>query len=291
MIEMETATENLPNCHIVGSPILSVFSRLGSLGSDSVGETAETHPPIYREPVRHHRVMHSSLSMPDLNNPPLFEIYVRKRQISDGITELKLSDVVLGNADFHLCNNNDDEDENSRGFLSTSDCRSSTTCPTAGVDEDEVEEAEEEGEDEDGPHLLRWGSSVFTEEGERTASIQWEEDDAIESILVTTPHQVTPNIRRKQIVPSEALQTNDHQNNHNRKWGPTSKKCSRGSPRSIHSFFDPILNMLGRKKGLPREPPEMSDLHVPDAVSCSYDLSDGVSDINPPKYFLSPKCM
>lgn len=287
---METATENLQYYHVVGSPNLSVFSRLGSMGSESIGDAAETHPPIYKEPARHHRVIHSSISMPDLNNPPLFEIYVRKRQISDGIAELKLSDVILGNTDFHLCNNDDDDDGNSRGSLNTSDCRSSRTCPTAGED-DEIEESEEEGEDEDGPHLLRWGSSVFTEEGERTASIQWEEDDAIESIIVSTPDQVTPIIRRKQILPSEAVQTNNNNNNNNKKWGCTNKKTNKGSPRSIHSFFDPIFSMLGRKKSLPREPPVLTDLQVPDAVSCSYDLSDGVPDINPPAFFSSPKCL
>jgi hypothetical protein len=286
MLMMETATENLP-VGVVGSPLLSSFSRLGSWGSESIGETVETYPPIhYKEPSRHHRVLYSSLSMPDLNKePPLFEIYVRQKSENGIGTELRSSDVTINAVDFHSSSNNYNNNSDQSIDMTSYFKSSTSSCPTG---------EEEEGGDEDGPHLLRWGSSILTEEGDRTTSINWEEegeDDTIGSVIIPPPtNEITPVIRRKQILPSKAAQANNNNNNNNK---PSTNRKSKESPRSIHSFFDPIFNLLSRKKfPPPREPPELSDLHVPGAVSCSYDLSDTAeTELNSPKFLSSPKCL
>jgi len=221
-----TATESM----YVGSPILSAFSRHNSWGSDSI-ETIETYPQRIKEPSHLKKGVNSFNSLPEYNFPPLFEIYVKQK-----------TDLMKSNT-----NNNTDSNESSSDQQSIS-CKSSPT----------------EGGDEDGPHLLRWGSTWSADDGEQTASMQMEDDHtSIESVVSSCEKKdIVQQVMRKQIPSKRELFIQTKR---------LSFKKSTSKP--AHSFFDSFWNLLRRRK-VTKEKSDFGDLQVPAVVSCSYDLPD-----------------
>jgi len=225
---MEAKVDNVP-INLLGSPILAL-SKHGS--SDSV----ETYPQK-KEPLSLLRDSSCS-SMPqsfqDASGkffPPLREIYVKQRP------------------------------ENDRQNIKNH----SATCSRRSSDSASSESSyPSESDDEDGPHLLRWGSLWSGEEEEHISMVQVEDDDTIES----TPY------------------VNDFLTSVNKKTSPPTKsgevfvekkplsplKSCKESPKSIFSFIDFSFLQVGRKKSH-REKSD-KDLQVPEIMACSFDLVD-----------------